>query len=63
MFENCVHDGLYREVIHSNSPFIRGFAKLKKMPKIQRRGATAVLVRHNRSGTAMIAVVPQWFRH
>ena len=33
MFENYVHDGLYREVIHSNSPFIRGFAKLKKNAK------------------------------
>ena len=37
MFENYVHDGLNREVIHSNSPFIRGFAKLKKMPKIPKQ--------------------------
>ena len=32
------------------------------VPSHQRHGATAVLVRHNRSGTAMIAVVPPWFR-
>ena len=36
-------------------------------PSHRRRGAIAVLLRCqygiNRSGTAMIAVVPQWFRH